>query len=381
MTATIDLIRERIDVQLENARSSIMLSHIGVWLGVFETGQAWMAHHGPRQYKLVAEAAVVSVSQGNVEAKQYFIEGVAWLQQRRFFVPDQPMGLEADPVACVALAIGIRTQEANNARKWMVEIAQRAMDIEQNPFRKELFNLASAIVVNDEKAWQKIDPVISVACARKIGRRPSTAECHRALETIMSLESIEPAQAIFHKAALKSIFAVEATVDLVQPTIEQVGQLLRGISAALKRWPWEDKAKTQHRGVTAQRWDIQHEYHVQSLVWAVLRPVFPTLEDEENLPSLGHKHPRADILIPGLRLVVEIKYLREATQAVWAKVVEDIAADSNLYRAANSGYDVIIAFIWDNTASTNHHAEIEAGIRRLPGIADVVIVSRPGEWR
>lgn len=177
------------------------------------------------------------------------------------------------------------------------------------------------------------------------------------------------------------IVAMEAAMDVTQPTIEQVGELLRRIPAALKRWPWEDKAKTQHRDVTTQRWDIQHEYHVQSLIWAVLRPVFPGLEDEENLPSVGHKHPRADLLVPALRLVIEVKYLREATQAARANVIEEIAADTAIYRTSNSGYDSIIAFIWDATRSNHHHAELEAGLRTLNGIVDIVIVSRPGDWK
>jgi len=196
----------------------------------------------------------------------------------------------------------------------------------------------------------------------------------------MSPDGPDAEWAIFYDSALRAIFAVEAAIDLAQPTVAQVVELLKGIPAALKRWPWEDKPKTQHKDVTAQRWDIQHEYHVQSLAWAVLRPVFPGLEDEENLPSLGHKHPRADLLVPALRLVVEVKYLREAAQAARAKVIEEVAADTAIYRTADSGYDTIIALLWDATGSTHHHAEVEAGIRKLQGIADVVIISRPGEW-
>lgn len=381
MTALLDLVRERIEAQLEKARSSVMLSHFGVWLGVFDRGQPWRLPDGLRQYGGVAEAAMVSASQENADATRYFTEGIEWLQKRRFFVPGRPMSLEADPLACVALAIGIRVRGLNAAARWMIDIAQKASDQEQDPYRIALFRLARAIAAEDDASWSTVAPVISVACARRLKRRPTPDEHRRAFEQVMSPAGIDPERAIFHKAALTSIFEVEATIDLVRPTIDQVGELLKGIPAALKRWPWEDKAKTQHRDVAAQRWDIQHEYHVQSLVWAVLRPVFPGLEDEENLPSLGPKHPRADILIPGLRLVIEIKYLREATQAARARIIEEIAADSSMYRTANSGYEAIIAFIWDNTASTNHHAEIEAGIRQLPGIADVVIVSRPGVWR
>jgi hypothetical protein len=108
-----------------------------------------------------------------------------------------------------------------------------------------------------------------------------------ALRAILNAERFQPEWSLFETAALDALFAVEAALDLAHPTIEQIVALLKGASAALKRWPWEDKPKTQHKDVTAQRWDIQHEYHVQSLLWAILRPVFQGLEDEENLPSVG----------------------------------------------------------------------------------------------
>ncbi len=139
--------------------------------------------------------------------------------------------------------------------------------------------------------------LLAVACDYKLQRRATTEQRKHALDVLLSPDGPDPEWAIFYESALRSIFAMEAAIDVAQPTISQVGELLRRIPAALKRWPWEEKAKTQHRDVIAQRWDIQNEYHVQSLAWAVLRPVFPGLEDEENLPSLGHKHPRADLLV------------------------------------------------------------------------------------
>lgn len=376
----LDLVRERVAVRLHDALDSVMLSNLGAWLGVFEDSRRWKVPDGIRQYRAVAEAAIVSATQADEVATQYFDGGIIWLQQRRFFVPGQSNSLEGDPLACVALAIGIRSRRNNAAQQWLARIVELALSREQDRHRIDLFNLAMAIAQDDDSSWNRLSPLMAVACGQKLQRRATPEQYRRALEIIMAVEGPDRESAIFYESAMRAIFAMEAAVDVVQPTVAQVAELLKRISAALKRWPWEDKPKTQHRDVTAQRWDIQHEYHVQSLVWAVLRPVFPGLEDEENLPSLGHKHPRADLLIPPLRLVIEVKYLREATQAARAKVIEEIAADTAIYRTPDSGYDSIITFIWDNTGSTHHHAEVEDGIRKLTGIADVVIVSRPGDW-
>jgi hypothetical protein len=58
------------------------------------------------------------------------------------------------------------------------------------------------------------------------------------------------------------------------------------------RWTFELEKRTVNSAVA--RWDVENEYHVQNLLWAVLAPLFPDIDDEENLPSIGHKKPRAD---------------------------------------------------------------------------------------
>ena len=73
-------------------------------------------------------------------------------------------------------------------------------------------------------------------------------------------------------------------------------------------------------GLTKIRsWDstlalFANEYHVQSLLMLLLRPIFPDLKDEESVPSVGHAHPRVDFIIPSMRLVIEVKFIRKGTQ-------------------------------------------------------------------
>lgn len=381
MTSTLDLVRERIAARLAEARNCPMLGHLGVWLCVLEDVPSWSAPTGLLRYDGVAEAAAVYAAYRSEGARQYLADGLVWLQERRFFVHGRPKGLEADPWACVALAAGIAAIGVEDAKQWLGELVKKAVVQESDASRLELFRLAAAVVNDDEQSWAALSPLVAVACSDKLRRYATPEQRKAAVEVVLSPDGPDVEWALLHEAALQRLFAMEAAIDLAHPSIQQVGDLLRRIPAALKRWPWEDKAKTKHRNVTAQRWDIQHEYHVQSLVWAVLRPVFPGLEDEENLPSIAHKHPRADLLVPSLRLVVEVKYLREATQTARANLIEQVAADAALYRTEESQYDSIIAFIWDDTGSSHHHAELEQGIQKLTGIVDVVVVSRPGEWR
>ncbi len=294
----------------------------------------------------------------------------------------QPAGLEADPLALLAIALGLDASNApGDGRTWLEEIVRGAIAAEQDRERGDVLKLVLALATGDDQHWAAVSSLLRVSLSRKLKKDPTPEVRQAAMLEIMKAGELQPEWAVFEAAALDTLFAIEAALDLAQPTVAQMVELLRGVSAALKRWPWEEKPKTSHKDVSAQRWDIQHEYHVQSLLWAVLRPVFPGLEDEESLPSVGHKHPRADILVPGLRAVIEVKYLREATQSARAKIIEDVAADAGLYLTDDSPYSSVVTFVWDATGSTHHHDELAAGIRKLRGIADVVIASRPGEWR
>lgn len=172
--------------------------------------------------------------------------------------------------------------------------------------------------------------------------------------------------------------AKSSTVSMNKPTIQELMQLLSRISSGLKRWPWEDKPLT--RTSSAQKWDIQNEYHVQSLLYSLLAPIFPDIEDEFYLDPVGQLNPRADIGLPSLSVIIEIKFLRSRIPI--AKIVEEIAADASLYFKKDSvfakKYSQMIIFLWDDSARTQLHHEFNKGVQKLSNIAGSVAISRPG---
>jgi len=162
---------------------------------------------------------------------------------------------------------------------------------------------------------------------------------------------------------------------LPNATVATVCQILHRVSAGLRRWTWETKPRTR-RGKVARMWHIENEYHVQSLLWLILAPIFPDLIDEEYTAGVGHLHPRADICIPSLRVIVEAKFMRAKTPA--QKMIAELAADSGLYLARNSLYEGIIPFIWDDAARPEQHDYMIQGMKSMKGVLDVIIVARPG---
>lgn len=60
------------------------------------------------------------------------------------------------------------------------------------------------------------------------------------------------------------------------------------------------------------------------------------------------------------------------------EVEQEVIIDSVGYLKGSERYREIIVFIYDDSCSTEHHDETRRALIDLPGIADVIIVSRPG---
>jgi hypothetical protein len=163
--------------------------------------------------------------------------------------------------------------------------------------------------------------------------------------------------------------------DIAALTLPDVAAVLHRVPTAFQRWTWEDKPRTAKQGAQPRRWHIENEYHFQSMLYAVLKPLIPALEEEQYLPPTGTYQPRADLCILGLELVVEVKFWYRGKSV--KDLTEEIAADLTLYLRKDSPYRAVIAAIWDDGARTEEQAELKRGLKGLSGLFDVVIVNRP----
>ena len=157
-------------------------------------------------------------------------------------------------------------------------------------------------------------------------------------------------------------------------SLEDVSKLLTQVPAGLRRWTWEEKPRT--KGGTPRQWYIENEYHVQNMLYFLLAAVFADIGEEEYTGSVGQKKPRVDLVIPSLKLVIEIKFWRKHKPP--QEIIGEIAEDTSLYLAEGSPHEQIIAFIWDDSCRIEEHHLLKSGIKKMKGIFDVVIVSRPG---
>ena len=167
-------------------------------------------------------------------------------------------------------------------------------------------------------------------------------------------------------------------IALVPPegwSLEDLVVFLNRIPVGLKRWTWEEKGRT--RGANPVKWLIENEYHVQNLLYVLLAPIFDDIADEINLEQLGQKNPRADLYLPGVHTIIEVKY-RKNTSKSFANLIGEVAEDASLYHADPKYKDAkIVCFLWDHTRSTQEHAKLQEGVLKIQGIDACVVINAP----
>jgi hypothetical protein len=184
----------------------------------------------------------------------------------------------------------------------------------------------------------------------------------------------DPAETDVRKAVLWLHFAetaAMASADELVVRVEQVSRVLSHFPSALRRWRWD--ADDLQDPI---RWRIDAEREVQDILWIMLRAAFTDVIDEATLPKLAHSSFRADFAFPRQGLLIEVKYAR--THKDFKEIEHQVMVDSVAYLKETDQYREIIVFIYDDSRSVEHHDLTQRMLSEMPGIADVIIVSRPG---
>ncbi|SEN59553.1 hypothetical protein [Nitrosomonas marina] len=151
---------------------------------------------------------------------------------------------------------------------------------------------------------------------------------------------------------------------------------LERIPVGLKRWTWEEE-KGRTRNSIPVKWLVENEYHVQNLLYLLLAPIFDDIADEVNLQQVGQKNPRADLYLPGLHTIIEVKYRKDSKKS-FSKLIGEVAEDASLYHADTKYKDArLVSFLWDHTRSTQEHAKFKEGVLSIQGVDACLVVSSP----
>lgn len=337
---------------------------------------------GLRGYTDVAILGLAFAS-GDVSRGGDLEDGLEWLAGRHAYPGGVPAGFEEDAIALLGVVLGARALNKVVVIAEWLDTFLPAVQVRSTERTFEWFIRAATLAIARDSV--NLESSGNDAADIRIGLRargfeiapPYPADEMLAILRIRSEQPAEPARAALGVAALDWLRRQAPTLLPARATIEDVCRLLGRVSAGFMKWTWEEKPRT--RGGSPRKWHIDHEYHVQNLLWAMLAPIFPDLRAEDATPQVGQTQPRADLGIPSLRLIIEVKFLREGGSL--SELINEISADAGLYLTADSLYSEVVAFIWDEGRRSEQHDKLIEGLRRVRGIRDVIVISRPGAMK
>ncbi|NUM66832.1 hypothetical protein HUU39_16470 [candidate division KSB1 bacterium] len=188
-------------------------------------------------------------------------------------------------------------------------------------------------------------------------------------QTATNLHFESASQAAFIWSSVNSILFHALGTALLQP--RHVAAVLHNFESAMRRWRW-DRDELQ----TPIKWPVTQEREVQDILWLILRSYFPDVVDEDTLPKFGHSTYKADFGIGSLKLIVEAKFATSKDD--FKKIEKEVQEDCIPY-LRDLRYESLIVFIYDDSASVQEHDITRRTLLEIPGIVDVVIVSRPSQ--
>jgi len=311
----------------------------------------------------------------NADGVERLREGLRWMTGRTAHVDGYLADFCTDAISLLGISLGLRRLKDGVARSdWVlttcVMTGPRGDDLQTSliALAHHLSGASKVEIISKEVrlvAFSKgfIDSGLNAADTEQVIERLKATE----------LSLISDAEVPIRLAALKCIEAGAPRISINHATTADVVKVLRATPSGLQRWTWEDSPKTPKS--QPRKWYIDHEYHVQNLVWFLLSPLFPDAKFEENKSAVGPVHPRLDIVLPSLRLIIEVKFWRKAVKA--EEMIRELAEDLSLYLTADAPYDMIVPFIWDDAARTEEHAALISGLKGMKGVFDAVVVSKP----
>lgn len=340
---------------------------------------------GPRSYQSVGALALATrLSVEDSERRTAFNEGLDWALGTSPEVDGALVGLAADPAAVLAVVSTLlRTGDQARqgaVRSWLSSVLDKFCD-RLGLWERAQLHVASQLLGEQRNQPSELD---DACCVTRVAvASPGEAVAASDARTIVGavLEHYAQVDTVGAALLLASLARTKATVvrsirtDAM--TIDDVLALLRNIPRSLRDWTWEEKARTKTG--TPRQWHVDHEYHVQDLLWVVLAPLFVDIESEGYSKKLGFVQPRADLTIPSLKLIIEAKFAYVSDSL--KKIQRELSEDAALYFPQGSPFDRMIAFVWDNAARTEEHATLIQGLKQLERIAGVVVVSRPAKMR
>ena len=336
-----------------------------------------------RSYRAVAAAGfLLAVGTKNEALTEFFDSGTAWLLKKALIVDGVPTGVAVDGLAVFGISLGqLKVGAKSGFKEWVSSVNDaESKRSDAEPLSRTSLQIAFALLNSDAyipTLSDAADLCLSLHGKGILNIDSSTLQhlCEQLYRKLRTLRAIKTAseELVLGLCAYDWVEsnAVASTHEVV--TINDLTRLLGRLESCFYRWTWEEDKRTPDS--ITERWDIQNEYHFQNFLWAVLKPVFPDMKEEEYVASVGAVQSRIDLLIPSLKVIIEAKYRRKKMSE--NALTREIAEDLGLYRHKRSDWQGIIPVIWDEVSRSDETDHLIAGLKEMDGVIDAFVVTRP----
>lgn len=313
----------------------------------------------------------------NRENKKIFEDGIAKLVKRDLF--SDRYSFPFIPKLFLGIVLGVKALSENEKHyEWIKKTYGRRMEEVMEESQKLQYFVIGAMIDDEPRKLEhsfveelkRIEDlaIIYWGCRNDIfslyeqERTHETIKKHILREIVLNnVESYDEFLLVFVYDSVSHIINGSTTSYLM--TQDHVSRILNNFESAMKRWVWKEDKK----------WIVGDEKDVQCILYLILRSIFDDVEYEEPTNKFGHKSSIVDLKIPSLKLLIEVKFVRQSSD--FNRIENEIKIDSVDY-IKSTNYRKIILFIYDNSSSVQDHDITRNAMKQIESIEDVIIVSR-----
>jgi hypothetical protein len=196
------------------------------------------------------------------------------LSGRAFFSPGRPPRFEIDGIALLGVTLGITNDKNGSDRQWLRDLlATSARHVSDDAWQSGL--VATARLIIGETGLHVTPADLAIAMSAKGIGACSANDVTQGWDMAVRLEALNsgPARDAVRLAAFDHALKRQAQISIAGASRDDLIALLQNVSRSMRLWTYETKNRTPKSAIT--KWEIENEYHVQNLLWAVLAHVFP----------------------------------------------------------------------------------------------------------
>lgn len=347
---------------------------------VFESSSKWIAeadmssdqaHYMSILGCLIADEIATKQTIDN-DAIRNFEASLDRLKQRKDIFQSSTSWI-FQPAIVLGISIGVRAIGSEHLKQWLLSLVTEGIKFHRSNLMQKLIYVYSASLLGQNIAfdfpkdlgnYSLLELALAIWLANRgillVEKTDWLEDANAKILELLIIDGISGTEEDFRYAVLLDVVLGYVSTRSHLPSDELLIKVLKEFEPSMERWQYD--------------WPIKNEYHIQAILWLMLRPYFDDICYEENLPKLGRSGHRYDLGIPSLGKLVEVKYIRK--QDDFQKIVNEVGTDAAQITTQNQFREFLV-FVYDTTSAVENHHWVRQNLLGFAPVKGAIIVSAP----